>query len=188
MSRHRDAQLDTTFEQILLEGVAMFVVLLLIMYAACRHLLASDSDPLSIQGLPRPNRSRLEPRRNVQPQSRPTSTNWGQLLHSSGENSQPEFTRERSTAVPESRPISIQPCSAFKPGPSSSVDEPESIYGYKVSSLSPSQRTVEGLHSARSTLGPQLPGTPRRKLSYNSASSLLPICELNVLVTPHLCC
>ena len=148
------------------------------------NLLASDSDPLSSQGLPRLNRSRLETRRTAQPQSRPTSTNLGQLLHSSGENSQPEFTRERSTAAPESRPISIQPCSAFKPGPSSSVDEPESIYGYKVSSLSPSQRTVEGLHS----LGPQLPGTPRRKFSYNSASSLLPICELNVLVTPHLCC
>ena len=51
------------------------------------------------------------------------------------------------------------------------------------SSLSPSQRTVGGLHSVRSDLGPQLPETPRRKFSYNSASSLLPICELDVLVT-----
>ena len=51
------------------------------------------------------------------------------------------------------------------------------------SCLSPSQRTVGGLHSVRSDLGPQLPETPRRKFSYNSASSLLPICELDVLVT-----
>jgi len=63
------------------------------------------------------------------------------------------------------------------------IDSTESICGYKVSSLSPSQRTVGGLHSVRSDLGPQLPETPRRKFSYNSASSLLPICELDVLVT-----
>jgi len=167
----------------------MFVVLLLIMYAVCRYLLASDSDPLSSQGLPRQNRSRLETRRTAQPQSRPTSTNLGQLLHSSGENSQPEFTRERSTAVPESTPVLIQPSSALKPGTSLSVDQPESIYGYKVSSLSPRQYTVGGVHSVRSpTLGPQLPEMPRRTFSYNSACSLLPICELNVLLTPHLYC
>jgi hypothetical protein len=99
------------------------------------------------------------------------------------------FSRERSTAVLESTPVLIQLSSALKPGTSLSVDQPESIYGYKVSSLSPRQHTVGGEHSVRSpALGPQLPEMPRRTFSYNSACSLLPICELNVLLTPHLYC